>query len=365
MLAGIYCLVGKLTSKADIKIGSLGLLELDEGYYAYVGSAINNLEKRVERHFKKRKTLRWHIDYLVAHPYFFPMTAIYRKTSNKEEEHQLANIMNGESVPGFGCSDCRCESHLFFMGKNLEIVREELERTFFKLGGLHGYFEAAKNVIFDLDDTLVEYGQARRLALEELGRKYLKDPRSFVRSYELVKLEHYANFPELPKKYLKGPLFASLVEKLGLNADPKLLEREYWELVLKNLSPVEGVIEVLKWLEGLGMKVYVFSDGIRKWQEAKLLSVGILSTIEKSVYSEDIGLNKVNPESYERMLALLRLRREESIYVGDDLLLDVKNPLKVGLRSILLSRGKLRAYPAGVPVIRSLLELKGILKLAD
>ncbi|MCD6590442.1 MAG: GIY-YIG nuclease family protein, partial [Candidatus Aenigmarchaeota archaeon] len=58
-----YILILKLDENKEIKIGSLGNIKFKKGYYMYVGSAKNSI-KRIERHFKVEKKLRWHIDYL-------------------------------------------------------------------------------------------------------------------------------------------------------------------------------------------------------------------------------------------------------------------------------------------------------------
>jgi len=365
-LKGIYCLIGKLTSDSDIRVGSLGRISFKEGYYAYVGSAMNNLEKRVERHFSKNKRIRWHIDYLIADPSFIPMTAIYRETENKEEEHRLASLINGKGrpIPFFGSSDCNCPSHLFFMGKSLEEARIELENAFIELGGGHRFLERVSYVIFDLDNTLVNYNDARDLSLITLGKKYSRDLEEFLRAYKSLKQARYNKFPQSPERYRKGPIFAEIVETLKMDVDPSFLEEEYWKLVLDNLRLVKGAKEIMRWIKNSGGKIYIFSDGIRRWQEAKLSLTSLLEIIEDRVYSEDLGLNKINPSSYETMLSLLGLKKEESIFIGDCYETDVKIPLSIGLRSILFSESEELHFlgPIGVPIISSLLELEDILR---
>ncbi len=363
-LKGIYCLIGRLTSDSDITIGSLGSIRFKEGYYAYVGSAMTNLEKRVERHFTKYKKLRWHIDYLIVHPSFIPMTAIYMETHDNSEEHRLASMIKGRPIPSFGCSDCNCPSHLFFMGKSLETARIELESAFIELGGTYGFLERVKSVIFDLDNTLVKYNDARDLALSMLGRKYMKRPEDFLSAYNTLKQKRYDKYPESPERYRKTPIFADLIKKLRINVESSSLEEEYWKLVLDNLKLVNGAKDVLRWLRDFGVKVYIFSDGIRKWQEAKLSSAGLLEMIDARVYSEDLGMNKINPNSYKIMLSLLRINRDYSIFVGDNCATDVKVPLSIGLRSVLFSENKKSSFsePIGVPIIESLSKLKDILR---
>lgn len=50
-----YCLLIELKSAQKIKVGKLGVFEFPQGYYIYTGSAMNNLNARIARHFSKKK----------------------------------------------------------------------------------------------------------------------------------------------------------------------------------------------------------------------------------------------------------------------------------------------------------------------
>ncbi|WP_297498543.1 DUF123 domain-containing protein, partial [Thermococcus sp.] len=63
-MKGSYFLVIRLRGDKTVKTRAREF-SLRKGYYVYVGSAMNSLEKRVERHFAREKKLHWHIDYLL------------------------------------------------------------------------------------------------------------------------------------------------------------------------------------------------------------------------------------------------------------------------------------------------------------
>jgi len=68
-MKGVYILLINVGKNLRLKIGSLGMINFVNGKYAYVGSAQNNLEKRVERHMSKNKKKFWHIDYLLGNKF--------------------------------------------------------------------------------------------------------------------------------------------------------------------------------------------------------------------------------------------------------------------------------------------------------
>jgi Uri superfamily endonuclease len=112
-MKGSYVLVLQLSKDREITVGKLGTLLFKKGYYVYVGSALNGLEHRLQRHLRNEKRLHWHIDYLLA--YASIVDIFFREGDTREEcaiAHSFASSLI--SIPHFGCSDCSCKSHLFF-----------------------------------------------------------------------------------------------------------------------------------------------------------------------------------------------------------------------------------------------------------
>jgi len=111
---GVYIAVFYLPGAQDILIGRLGRFHFQQGYYFYVGSAQRNLAARLERHGRKSKPMRWHIDYLSVRA---DMLGAITIAGTRERECELAKELAGmfeRAVPGFGASDCRCGGHLFY-----------------------------------------------------------------------------------------------------------------------------------------------------------------------------------------------------------------------------------------------------------
>lgn len=119
-MKGSYILLIKLSENKKIKVGKLTKLFFKKGFYVYIGSAMNNLEKRISRHLRKNKKFHWHIDYLLQKA---DILEVYLKENTIKEECKLANIFSEklEKIPGFGCSDCKCKSHMFY-GKKVDIL---------------------------------------------------------------------------------------------------------------------------------------------------------------------------------------------------------------------------------------------------
>lgn len=110
-----YQLRIRIDREIRLGIGALGQQTFPAGEYLYTGSARRNLEARIRRHLSSEKRLRWHIDYLLAHP-DVRVTAV---TTSAREECEWNRSAGGKAVvPGFGASDCRsgCGAHLVYLG---------------------------------------------------------------------------------------------------------------------------------------------------------------------------------------------------------------------------------------------------------
>ena len=67
-MPGVYALILEADRCLEVTVGKFGTLDVQPGYYAYIGSALGpgGLAARLKRHFSRDKLLRWHIDYLTV-----------------------------------------------------------------------------------------------------------------------------------------------------------------------------------------------------------------------------------------------------------------------------------------------------------
>jgi len=127
----IYILIIPIEADFIVKVGSLGKIRFQRGYYIYIGSGGKSLFKRVSRHFKKHKVERWHIDYI---------TNIYRpfeayRLLNCKDEYEVSEYLVKKGlryIPRFGSTDKKSRSHLFYIKDMDELVsiKNKLNKKF-------------------------------------------------------------------------------------------------------------------------------------------------------------------------------------------------------------------------------------------
>ncbi len=114
---GTYLLVLEAARSAHIRVGRRRELEVTPGWYVYIGSALGpgGVAARCRHHRQPAQRPHWHIDYLRT---VCALREIWFRYDPRRREHQWAGLLpaglgGGETVAGFGVSDCDCQSHLF------------------------------------------------------------------------------------------------------------------------------------------------------------------------------------------------------------------------------------------------------------
>jgi Uri superfamily endonuclease len=136
---GSYVILIKLPEEQTITIGSLNDICFSGGFYAYVGSAMGGIKSRLGYHLKRGKKRHWHIDYLLEEATIVGISICETKDRS---ECAIARVLSSQfdSISGFGSSDCRCRSHLFFdtdegrLRGGIKAAIASLALSFFEIG---------------------------------------------------------------------------------------------------------------------------------------------------------------------------------------------------------------------------------------
>lgn len=76
------------------------------------------MSKRILRHLRKKKKKFWHIDYLLQY------AEVKKVWTSDLPEEKIAEFLSGKMeipVLGFGSSDVKSKSHLFYDGKDIDL----------------------------------------------------------------------------------------------------------------------------------------------------------------------------------------------------------------------------------------------------
>jgi Uri superfamily endonuclease len=117
MASGTYTLIVELGAPKRIEVGALGTHDFELGWYAYTGTAFGpGGFKRIDRHRDvaagRNGVRHWHVDYLLGDEQA-RIDGVCR-SQDVDAECRISGAIDGRHVPGFGASDCDCDSHLVY-----------------------------------------------------------------------------------------------------------------------------------------------------------------------------------------------------------------------------------------------------------
>jgi Uri superfamily endonuclease len=120
---GTYSILLKCSERFRLKLGCLGYVIVERGHYIYTGSALGkgstSLEGRINRHRRRSKVVRWHIDCLTKRCEIQIEGSVYVCSRARLEctinEAVLEHLHGYPILRHAGASDCRCPAHLVFV----------------------------------------------------------------------------------------------------------------------------------------------------------------------------------------------------------------------------------------------------------
>ncbi|TFG20059.1 MAG: TIGR02253 family HAD-type hydrolase [Promethearchaeota archaeon] len=112
----------------------------------------------------------------------------------------------------------------------------------------------------------------------------------------------------------------------------------YHEVKVKNIKPFEDVLGCLVTLKKIGYPMILISDGRPIKQYEKLHRLKIEQFFTDIFISEEIGLQKPNPEYFKYCLNEMDVLPSEFMYVGDRMDHDIKPAKDIGINTVLIHR---------------------------
>jgi putative hydrolase of the HAD superfamily len=123
----------------------------------------------------------------------------------------------------------------------------------------------------------------------------------------------------------------------------------------------EDVPGVLRTLRASGLKIGLISNTQRCLTSFQS-HFALEGIFDVAISSFAHGYMKPHPSIFEAALRSVDARPAEAMMVGDSLAHDIEGARRLGMKAVLVARsGPARTCPGGVPVIRSLRELPGLL----
>ena len=189
-------------------------------------------------------------------------------------------------------------------------------------------------LFLDLDDTILDFQKAERLALAKTLEPFGLPPTDTVLArYHEINREHWERLErkELTRQQVLVGRFAALFAEMGLSAQAEQVARAYEENLSQGHYFLPGAEEALKSLSKK-YKLYLASNGTARVQAGRLKSAGIIPYFQEIFVSEEMGYNKPDPAYFDACFARIPgFRKDRAMMVGDSLTSDILGGIQAGI----------------------------------
>lgn len=226
-----------------------------------------------------------------------------------------------------------------------------------------------KMVIFDLDNTLIDFYQNEQDAINHVFLNMdLKITKDIIKLFSNIDSQLWTHGKYRDYKVSKNDIpirrFEILFKELNLKINSYEKANElFMEGLIKNVYEMPFANEIINYLSSKGYIITIATNGLVKLQYPRLKNTSFSNQINQIIASEEVGVNKPDPTIFNKLLNDNRLDAVESIMVGDSLRNDIQSAQSNGIKTIWYNPNKItnnsRIHPDYE--INNLLEIKNIL----
>ncbi|MDZ5606542.1 YjjG family noncanonical pyrimidine nucleotidase [Bacillus pseudomycoides] len=224
-----------------------------------------------------------------------------------------------------------------------------------------------QTLLFDVDDTLLDFKAAERTALhllfeeqkisltDEIAAHYKKINQGLWKSFEEGKIG---------RDEVVNTRFSILFKAYGQEIDGPLFEQNYRSFLEEGNQLIHGAFELIQDLQSR-YDLYIVTNGVSKTQDKRLRNSGLHPLFRDIFVSEDTGYQKPMKEYFDYVFARIsNFSVEEGLIIGDSLSADIKGGQLAGLDTCWFNPERKPNHTEIVPTyeIQSLNELYQILR---
>ena len=193
-----------------------------------------------------------------------------------------------------------------------------------------------KTILFDLDDTLLDFTRAEAEALRQaLTEADVPFGEAVLQRYHVINAAQWELLEEgrLTRDQVLVRRFDLLFEELDVNRPAGEICRRYEEYLKQGRWFVPGARELLAALSPR-YDLYLASNGSAAVQHSRLDLAGIRPFFRDLFISEEIGFDKPSRAFFDACFARIpNFSKDEALMVGDSLTSDIRGGRDAGLRT--------------------------------
>ena len=206
-----------------------------------------------------------------------------------------------------------------------------------------------KHIFFDLDRTLWDFDTNSHETLLELcdtyklNEKGISDYEEFIKIYKAHNAELWTLYrvDKISQKDLRRERFQRALADFGVDNFilSENIGEDYIAVCPRKNKLYPYAFEVLEYLKEK-YSLHIITNGFDKTQHIKLEHANLTPYFNKIITSEKLGVKKPNPAIFSYALDAAAAEKEESIYIGDNLVVDILGCQNSGIDGMFFNPGR-------------------------
>ena len=227
-----------------------------------------------------------------------------------------------------------------------------------------------KHIFFDLDNTLWNHRKNSIITLREMFKEFNIEKEFKIDFEEWHNVFYDINEllwadlrdakitkDDLRKRRFKEPFAHFKIDREDVSS---IFDKQYLARMTDKTIVVEGAEEILKYLQPK-YTLHIITNGFVEVSEHKVNKTVLNGFFKTLTCADEIGVRKPDPKLFDLALEKANAKKEESVFIGDDWIADAVGAKQYGMHSIYFDSLKEGQTMDGVPVVTSLLDIRGIL----
>ena len=207
-----------------------------------------------------------------------------------------------------------------------------------------------KAIFLDWDDTIGDWTGAEHKALQDIYANRHLDAlyptfEDYLNAYKPYNLELWTLYGQgkVTKEWLHFHRFYKPIERLAESDERKEelaheIGAEFLRLTNKYFSVLPGAAEVVRKL-AKKYPLTIISNGFKEVQYYKFAHSGLADCFAHTIISEEVGINKPQPEIFRIALQMNGVTADEAVMIGDSYSSDIQGAKNAGIDQIWLHEG--------------------------
>ncbi|AZP04484.1 YjjG family noncanonical pyrimidine nucleotidase [Jeotgalibaca ciconiae] len=193
-----------------------------------------------------------------------------------------------------------------------------------------------KTLLFDIDDTLLDFKAAEKYAFTKLLEKMDVEPsEDAILKYSEINLGLWEQFEkgQIERNILLGKRFEDFFNLYQKDVIGSEMDKEFRAALEEGHFLIDGSIKILDQLKHTH-ELYAVTNGVSKTQKRRLTDSGLLPYFKKVFVSEDTGFQKPMQEYFDYVFHRIpQFSLNDALIIGDSLTSDIKGGNIAGIDS--------------------------------